>query len=86
MAQIKLTGLNPGWHVHIHAGELDAEADVDNNGEIVFEVNDKFHAVMATAVMWKDADEATEEDPGSGAGGLALPLRIDAGDNIELGA
>jgi len=86
MAQIKLTGLNPGWHVHIHAAELDAEADVDENGEIVFAVDDRFHAFGAQGWTWLDPSEATEEEPMSGEGGIPLPLRIDAGDDIELGA
>lgn len=85
MAKITLKGLTPRWHVHIHAAELDAEATVPESGIVEFTVDKNFHAIMAQGVTWLDPSEATEDNPGSGEGGLSLPRKIDAGDIVELG-
>ena len=75
MAVITLTGLNPGWTVHVHAAELDAEATVPGNGTVTFTVDDEFHAVMSRGVQWGD----------TGAGGLPMPTLVEAGGSYEVG-
>ena len=75
MAVITLTGLNPGWTVHVHAAELDAEATVPDNGTVTFTVNDDFHAVMAQGVTWGS----------TGEGGVRFPKLIEAGGSYGVG-
>ncbi len=78
MANIKITGGQPGWQFHMHAddGRLDIEATFNPQGKITIDGLDPgFYSMLHTAVTWGDGGE----------GGVSLPLQIRAGDVIDIG-
>ncbi len=84
MANIKITGGQPGWSFHIHGGhamELDHESVFNPQGEITIAgLNPEFYSVGHQAWTWF---HGAPGEPG-GEGGVSLPLQIRAGDTIDV--